>query len=141
MTSIAMGGLAFFVVLALPAALPLVAAMLSQIIASFTNRSAAIAWWLCVGYYVVLGGNLGLIYWVASTSGREPVALQHSCCILDFGSPLLVTVQLVSVFMRRPLGASPAVCAHCGYSLVNLSSGRCPECGAASATKMGGARR
>lgn len=48
---------------------------------------------------------------------------------IDYVAPLIVIVAMALLTARRHVDADTPECDRCGYSLVGLRSGRCPECG------------
>lgn len=84
-------------------------------------------WFVALGIghisIVVLFVALVIAYSWSPSDAKDPFAAMSLSYVL-FVSP----VSFVA-WMRRPRGFAPWQCRSCGYALIGLRSGRCPECG------------
>ncbi len=95
-------------------------------------------WWVFLvplGAVVVLGNYIAFDEirnpYVASAFHSEMGYAWIAACFLAWNLPLLVLPvrMLIRHCLRRPDKAFEPLCSRCGYSLIGIPSGRCPECG------------
>ncbi len=93
------------------------------------SRRGKAAW---IGFLVPVVPGQGSVLWAiyaCLTAGSEYAGLTTMMFMLYFGGPSILLGGVIAAIAFACTKNDPLKCVGCGYSLVGLESGECPECG------------